>query len=198
MPADERAPSPSNPWTMASLPIVVGWVDEDRPLLLAGPPSESDPWTTASWKGIHVVSAEVADRVGRRDGREGTLRRLASAVRAHGWTWLPTVTARVDGSHHALGIAVHGLPRTAAVGLARDAGQSVVLELGPERLRIIDLLSGQITTVRRRHHPSELRPLWLSCGSELLSVWRGQHRAALDPDDLADRRARAVSCGDPT
>ena len=44
---DERAPTPTNPWTLNSLPIVVGWIDdEDRPAVLSGPQSTSDPWVT--------------------------------------------------------------------------------------------------------------------------------------------------------
>ena len=155
MPFDERAPTPTNPWTLNNLPIVIGWIDDDRPAVLSGPQSTSDPWATEGqgWSTVHVVATQVADNIDRRGGREATLRRLAATARAHGWPWIPAATARPDGSRCALAIAVHGVPRATAVELARGAGQGVVLELGPERLRVLDLVGGQVTTVRRHHLP---------------------------------------------
>jgi hypothetical protein len=151
--------------------------------VLSGPQSASDPWAQGegAWGSVHVVATQVADNVDRRGGREATLRRLAATARAHGWPWIPAVTARTDGSRCALAIAVHGLPRATAVELARGAGQGVALELGPERLRVLDLVNGQITTVRRHHVPREMTPPWLTGQSELLHVWRERHRLALDP-----------------
>lgn len=187
---DEAPPTPTNPWTLNSLPIVIGWVD-DRPAVLSGPQSESDPWATEGWdwKTVHVVATQVADNVDRRGGKEATLRRLAATARAHGWPWIPAATARPDGSRCALAIALHGVPRAKAVELARGAGQRVALELGPERLRVLDLVGGQITTVRRHHLPSEMRPPWLTSRSELLNVWRERHRHALDPIGAGSERA---------
>ena len=183
MPADERAPTPSSHWTLHNLPIVIGWVRDDRPAVLAGPPSPSDPWADADvdMGVVHVIATEVAHQIDDRGGEGSTLRRLADTAGAHRWQWCPAATARHDGSHHALGIVVHGLPRAAAVELARGAGQAVALELTAERLRILDLVEGRITTVRRHHHPRTLMPPWLTGESELLSVWRGRHRTALDP-----------------
>jgi hypothetical protein len=183
MPFDERTPTPTNPWTLNNLPIVIGWIDDDRPAVLSGPQSTSDPWTTEGqgWGTVHVVATQVADNIDRRGGREATLRRLAATARAHGWPWIPAATARPDGARCALAIAVHGIRRATAVELARGAGQGVVLELGPERLRVLDLVGGQVTTVRRHHLPDEMKPPWLSGRSELLRVWRERHRLALDP-----------------
>ena len=71
MPFDERLPTPTNPWTLNNLPIVIGWLD-DRPAVLSGPQTESDPWAAEEpdWKTVHVVATQVADNVDRRGGKE--------------------------------------------------------------------------------------------------------------------------------
>jgi len=202
MPFDEGTPTPTNPWTLNNLPIVIGWIEDDRPVVLSGPQSGSDPWATErategrDWSTVHVVATQVADNIDRRGGKEATLRRLAATARAHGWPWIPAVTARPDGSRCALAIAVHGVPRATAVELARGAGQGVALELGPERLRVLDLVGGQITTVRRHHLPTEMKPPWLTARSELLNVWRERHRLALDPIGAGSEQANR-STGPP-